>query len=242
MHRTYIASAVLIATATISSMRIIGQTPGQIPLRIEQPRVVNGRVTVELVNVGTRTIVAWGVTAQVKYADGTSRGHEVMTDGFEQSVRQYPNNPVLPPGGRYVLAFATGVANVTDVVTVASAATLVIFDDDTAMGDERRLERLFADRAVNERVLQQLETVLESAVKRSADPLSALHDAASQLAAIESAEVRRSPAFTEFDRKIAFALRSGQADAASAGPRLQQLRQEATSLRSVAVAHAQRRF
>ncbi len=79
-------------------------------------------------------------------------------------------------------------------------------------------------------------------VERSADSRSALHDAASQLAAIDSAEVRRSPAFTEFDRKILFAVRSGQVDPASAGPHLQQLRQEATFLRRVAVAHARRRF
>jgi hypothetical protein len=203
---------------------------------------VNGRAAVELVNVGTRTIVAWGVTAQVKYADGTSRGQEVMTDGFEQSVRKYPNSPVIPPGGRYVLVFATGVTNLTEAVTVAAAPTLVVLDDDTAIGDERRLESLFNARALNEQVWQQLQTVLESAATRLADPLSALHDAASSLAAIESADVRRSPAFTEFERKIAFALRSGQADAASAGTRLQQLRQEAALLRGVAVAHARRRF
>jgi hypothetical protein len=127
-------------------------------------------------------------------------------------------------------------------VTVTAAPTLVVFDDDTATGDETRLDRLFAARAVNEQVRRQLETLLESAVTRSVDPMSALHDAASQLGAIESAEVRRSPPFIEFDRKIASAVSSGQADAASAASRLQQLRQEATSLRRVAEAHARRRF
>ena len=65
---------------------------------------------------------------------------------------------------------------------------------------ERGLERLFAAKALNQQVWQQLETVLESDVKRSADALSAIEDVASQLAAIQSAEVRRSPAFEEFDR------------------------------------------
>jgi hypothetical protein len=113
MPPSYMAAAVLTAMVTFSSTRLIGLAPGPIPLRIEQSRVVNGRAVVELVNIGTRTIVAWGVSAQVKYADGTSRGQETMVDGFEQSVRKYSNGSVLPPGGRYVLVLA-GVTNLTD--------------------------------------------------------------------------------------------------------------------------------
>ena len=125
MPPSYIAAAVLIATATMPANRVIGQTPGHIPLRIEQPRIVNGRATIDLVNVGTRTIVAWGVTVQLNYADGTSREHEEMTDGFEQSVRKYSQSVVLPPGGRYVLVSAVGAPNGTEGVTVGSSASLL---------------------------------------------------------------------------------------------------------------------
>jgi hypothetical protein len=240
MHASVTAAAALTA-AIVCAPPIGGQRTAPLPLRVEQPRVVNGRATVEIVNVGRRPIVAWGVTAHVTYADGTSRGQEVMTDGFEQSVRNYPNSSVLPPGGRYVLVLP-GAASLTEALTVTAAPTLVVFDDDTAAGDEMRIERIFAHRAVNQQVWQQLDTLLESAIERSAGPVSALRDAASQLSAIESVDVRRSAAFDEFDRKIASALRSGQADGVSAAARLQQLRQETALLRSVAVAHARRRF
>ncbi len=161
--------------------------PDPLPLVVERAEVLSSdpvtarsdRISVSVHNTTDKTIVAWGVRTQVTFADGKTNGGGVSTDGFESRGLERRDSRVIPPDGRYTIARSSFPTNRTaeDVRAVTARATFVIFDDDTALGDERSISFHFTKRADNQRAWPVIERVFAEAMARTADPREALLDA-----------------------------------------------------------------
>lgn len=146
-------TAMLVTLAAVGWAGVLAaQSVGTATLVIESATIVEGQVQVTVKNAGKQTIVAWGVEARVAFADGTSQWLGATTDAYEAAVHKSPHSALLPPGGRYTLGLHAQVRNPEGAVGVSAAPTVVVFDDDRATGDERRVDYLFRDRARNQEI------------------------------------------------------------------------------------------
>jgi hypothetical protein len=126
-----------------------------------------------------------------------------------------------------------------EAVDLAATPTAVVFDDDSAEGDETFIERLFARRIVHQRFWRELEKVLDDVTSRATSPDTALPMIEAQVAAWTDSEIRNTAEYAETRRRIAAAtiLQLRQTPEQVVGA----LAQEAKRRRAEADAHAQRR-
>jgi len=119
---------------------------------------------------------------------------------------------------------------------VTARTTFVIFDDDTALGDERNITSHFERRAANQRAWPVIENVLADAMARTADPRQVLIDADTALEAVTDESTRQSDAYTRIRHDLGN-LRFTRDPAAL----LKRLVDEIRLRREAADAHFQRR-
>ena len=145
----------------------------------------------------------------------------------------------MPPRGRHTITFG-GLPNrrpATDVRAVAARAEFVIFDDDTALGDENTIIRYFKQRAENQRAWPMIDKAFTDAMARSVDPREAILDADTTLEAITDEGIRTTDAYTSIRRFLMVNLRNTRDPAAL----LKNVVDEIRIRRAAADAHYQRR-
>jgi uncharacterized protein (TIGR03435 family) len=177
-----------------------------LPLVVEASRVEPAnsptgslqQITVSLRNTGNRAIVAWGIRTRVELADGTSHPGGLWTDVNDVRDIQPADRRLIPPNGGYtavVPSFPTNRA-AKDVVSVAGEVTFVIFDDDTAMGDERMVRSAFERRLQSQRAWTLIEKAFTDAMAVHADPHAALVVAHQAVETIADESIKKSSAYT----------------------------------------------
>jgi uncharacterized protein (TIGR03435 family) len=221
--------------------------PEPLPLVVERAEVLpidpstrlSDQISVSVHNASDKTIVAWGVRGQATFADGKTSIVGNSSDGVEYRDLARRDSRVLPPDGRLTIN-AGGLSNrrqAKDVRAVTARATFVIFDDDTALGNERDIKFFFEKRAANQRAWPVIEKAFADAMARTADPRAALIGADQGLESITDESIRQSYAFTGIRRDLAMNLRLTPNPAAL----LQRLVDEIRLRREAADAHFQRR-
>ena len=73
-------------------------------------------------------------------------------------------------------------------VSIGARVTAVIFEDDTALGDEKEIEWLFARRALNHRTWPRVEKIVAAAIAEGGEARAVLDRIASALTAITEEE------------------------------------------------------
>jgi uncharacterized protein (TIGR03435 family) len=224
--------------------------PDPLPLVVERAEVLpsdavtrgSDRISVSVHNTTDKTIVAWGVRTQVTFADGKTNSGGLSSDGYESRGLERRDSHVIPADGRHTIALSGFPSNRTaeDVRTVTARTTFVIFDDDTALGDERIIGFHFAKRAENQRAWPIIEKVFADALARTSDPHEALIAAAEGLDAITDEEIRRANAYTGTRHNLTNNLRITRPTRAAAAL-LTRLVDETRLRRAAADAHYQRR-
>jgi hypothetical protein len=103
-----------------------------------------GQVDVTLKNGTQKTITAWAWSVEGKYVDGTSSSHTGTVDVLSDLLA--PNkNLVLRPATDRTFQDYLPLGQKGDPPTSAIAGlTLVVFEDDTAIGDQLEITRFFA--------------------------------------------------------------------------------------------------
>ena len=201
-------------TANTAASQDVANTEGaeRLPLVVERAEIAPGgpsaqgpdQISVSVHNAGDKTIVAWGVRSQITFVNGKTSGGGASSDGVEYRGLERRGSWVLPPGGRHTITFG-GLPNrraATDVRTVAARPAFVIFDDDTALGDENTIIRYFRRRAENQRAWPAIEKAFTDAMAQSSDSRQRLIDARTNLEAIVDAELQASEAYTSIHRDL----------------------------------------
>jgi uncharacterized protein (TIGR03435 family) len=222
--------------------------PDPLPLVVDRAEVLpidpltrlTDQIAVSVHNAGDKTIVAWGVRTHVTFADGKTSLGGVMMDHVEsKALPRHTDSKILSPDARMTIN-AGGLSNrrpAKDVQGVTARSTFVIFDDDTALGNERDIKFFFEKRAANQRAWPVIEKVFADAMARTADPREALIGADQGLESITDEGIRQSYAYTGIRRDLATNLRLTRDPPAL----LKRLVDEIRLRRQAADAHFQRR-
>ncbi len=230
----------LMATMMVAAVPCAVAAAQEQVLAVDHTEVVRGELAVTVHNIGGRTIMAWGVEGRVRFADGTSRRVRVTTDGYESGARGAKETSSLRPDGRYTITMHVPSSGTpSDVAAVTAMPTFMIFDDDSAAGDEEEISLLFRDRAVAQRGWQLLERILDESRIGSLDAASTLRTVQAEWEAIQDDEVRRSLAYMEIRRSLAYGV--ARPSSADANDFLGRFTTEANARRAAAEAHSRRR-
>lgn len=230
----------------VASAPVKAQPVPSLPLVVDEATVLPGdpedrdrwdQVSVTVRNPGKQTIVAWGVRGQIEFADGKTRPIGLSTDGAIVTLSQRGSS-VLPPDGRYtILGALPSNRPAKDVRSVTAEASFVIFDDDTALGDERSIGHHFAVRADNQRVWPVVAGAFLDAMNRWTDPREVIAAADQALAAIDDEAILKSMTYLSVRRVLGTALKYPRDYSVFLKSTLEEIR-----LRGKAAdAHAQRR-
>jgi hypothetical protein len=127
-----------------------------------------GLERVEVLNSGQRTILAWGVRFVVKRSDGT----RVQSGGFSvDSASSLPEDRLLSLApGQTTHNEGGGALALQETILTDGLVTFVIFDDDTALGDERELAFMFARRRTRQTFWRKMLAIVDDATSHPTDP------------------------------------------------------------------------
>lgn len=135
-----------------------------------------GNPRVEVQNRGTRTILAWGVKFELTFSDGRVEpgglsvdGASVPADDRTESVRPRRTTANLTGKNR-----CGGLVVPADTVISEGTVTFVIFDDDTALGDEHQIALTFDRRRQAQMFWRKMQEITEQAISQSTDAASVL--------------------------------------------------------------------
>jgi hypothetical protein len=149
-------------------------------------------------NRGDRTITAFGLRAEIRLADGTNTQTTLTVD---TAVSMRAANPeVLPPGNRFT--GSAGLVPPPSAVDVAAMPAAVVFDDDTALGDETLIARIFAGRAVHQRFWRLLEQIVSDVTQVISDADTALRTIDTRLEAAADADIAKTAVYAEIRRRM----------------------------------------
>jgi hypothetical protein len=144
------------------------------PCDLHQPESGNPRVEVR--NTGQRTILAWGVKFDLKQPDQEPERSGVSIDGALTPPESRKSS--LAPGATAANLNAANPCGgrVVPVSTIISGGlvTFVIFDDDTALGDEREISFAFDHRGNMQIFWLKMQAILDDATTREKDPATIL--------------------------------------------------------------------
>src|SRR5262245_45281896 len=141
MSVSFAAAAIAVALLIVAQDR-----PANLPLVVTQTWIDTtelplsageGFPRIEVLNTGQRTILAWGVRFVLKRPDGSTVGNSGL--GLD-SASVLPEDRVGSVGpGRTAHNEGGGAIVPADAMFSDVAVTFVIFDDNTALGDERTI-------------------------------------------------------------------------------------------------------
>jgi hypothetical protein len=154
------------------------------PLRPGEP---SRGLNVTLFNPGPKVVHGWSVQTMATFADGHTSYGGNTSDGHAYPVREDGSGgPIVVGGRRHLRSGYSSRAGATDApVSIGARVTAVIFEDDTAVGDEKEIEWLFARRALNQRTWPRVEEIVTAAIAEGGEPRTVLERIASELDAIK---------------------------------------------------------
>ena len=163
-------------------------------------------IAVRVRNQGQKTIVAWGVKTTLTDANGVVVHSGGGTDSYEYDVVALRDDSVLRPNDFRTIRMNRGRLRF-EPVSVTATPEYAIFDDNSAVGDERSIEMRFERRAQEAGGWRFVERVIEEALASAtaADAVLRLVDA--KLAAAPR-EIRDTSAGSQVPQRIRIALRS----------------------------------
>lgn len=179
-------------------------------------------IAIRVRNRGQQVIVAWGVRATVTDLNGVVVTTGGGTDGFEVGVVRLANNPVLDPNDSYTIRLSGARVGFSPVSVTTAFVTYAIFDDNSAVGEERSIEMTFERRARDAAAWQFVERALEEALANDAAPEDVLRLVEKKMAAAPKDVLNTSAGF-QVPQRIRIALR----DAADATALIETLKTEA---------------
>lgn len=132
-------------------------------------RPTEGNVVVTVLNTGQRTIFAWGYRFVLMHPDGTTEGRLGISGDAAAALPEGQQRAAIAPGARG--HSPPGGAGVSTTLRVLSGAvSFVIFDDDTALGDEFGIASIFRQRRIRQGFWQKMEAILDDATAHESDP------------------------------------------------------------------------
>lgn len=186
-------------------------------------------------NAGDRVITAWSFWAEIRFADRATQrsGNTIDTVAAGSGGKR----AVLTPAARYTQRMAFDLpSTATDVAAIPA---VVVFDDDTALGDEELISTVFRFRALRQRFWQALRKILADVTGQVTDSTVALQSIEAHLDAEADPDVRSIAVYTEVRRRISPDVISRLKQ--SPAQVLQQLAREAATRGAEADAHHHRR-
>lgn len=206
------------------------ETDDRLPAGMGFPRV-------EVLNTGNRTILAWHLRYVLMLPNGSTVGNSgfgvdsasVLPEDRTTSVA--PRRTVHNSGGG---AFVPADATFTD-----TAITFVIFDDDTALGNQREIDYYFSRRRARQVFWQRMLTIFNDATSRETDPSTVLSRIRERMEAESDPTFREGPYYNE----ILARMSARRMEPAGTTPQqvLDNLRTTITAQKANADAHAVRR-
>lgn len=197
---------------------------------------------VTLFNAGPRTIHAYGFRTVLTLPDGKLAQGGQSTDAYETRERHshpgYEDECSGPLAARRRCRASSTPRAAIDPVSAKAFVSFMIFEDDTAVGDEREIEFYFRHRALNHRAWPVIEGILNEALAASSDPLMVLFEFRERLARVADGEVKLSRAYQEMDRHLAINMKIPRDDQ---GPFLRSIVEMVKTRRADAERHHQRR-
>jgi hypothetical protein len=245
-----VTPTIIVATIWLSSSQGAGQTPTsstQIPIAFEEPKIFPAddaqrrpaRFAITLRNTGDRLIVAWGVSVEIRHANGRVSQRGRMTDSIEMLDLDTRGVPILPPNGSYTLTdYDAPGPDLSTPVDVAATATYVIFADDTAIGDEKLIADRFENRALRASIWLQAEQALQGALRAGGSPEQTLRAADALLEGVTDPAMRNSVTFAAARRLLA---QGSAGPSGTGGKTLERLRHEIPKRRQALQTHLSRR-
>jgi hypothetical protein len=129
--------------------------PGEPPLGL----------TITLFNPGPKVVHGWALQTMTTFGDGYTSHGGTASDGHAYPVREDGRGGPIPVGGRRLVrsGFSSRAGTAGLPVSIGARVIAVIFEDDTALGDEREIRWLFARRAANQRTWPRVEKIVAAA-------------------------------------------------------------------------------
>jgi uncharacterized protein (TIGR03435 family) len=176
-----------------------------LPLVVEATRIIppspaTGHIPdleVTVRNVGDRTIVAGGISTELRFTDDYVNRGGLSADGVEYVNLPQKKPLIIPPDGRYIFHMLSwqGGRSERDLVAAKAEPTFVVFDDDTALGDEREIRQCFTAREENHRAWPVIDRIFADAVARNANAHDVLVAAQTAIGAITDDAIKNTGAF-----------------------------------------------
>ena len=167
---------------------VLGQDPALPPSPLElvvesielaepfRPGEPSRGLTITLFNPGPKAVHGWSVQSMATFADGHTTYGGMQADAYAFPVREDGRGGPIVAGARRALregySYRTGTTDVP--VSVGARVVAVIFEDDTARGDEKHIQELFARRALNQRAWPIVQTIVDEARADGGDPRAVL--------------------------------------------------------------------
>jgi len=166
------------------------------PLRPSEP---SRGLNVTLFNPGPKAVHGWSVQTMATFADGHTSYGGTGSDGHAFPVREDGSGgPIVVGGRRHLRSGYSSRAGATDApVSIGARVTAVIFEDDTAVGDEKEIQWLFARRARNQRTWPLVEAIVTAAIAEGGEPRTVLERIALALEAIRDEDFQGTDAWAE---------------------------------------------
>jgi hypothetical protein len=194
-----------------------------------------GKIVVRVRNQGKRTIVAWGVYATLTDANGGVGRAGGGIDGFEYDVIVLRDDPVLRPNYTYTIRLHPSQRGF-EPVSATAFPDYAIFDDNSAVGDERSIELWFQRRAQHAAGWRFVEGAIKEALANATPADDVLRFVEAKLGAAPK-DIRDSPPGLQVVQRIRIALRSPE----SARSLVEELSAEAGTRAKAAAARSIRR-
>lgn len=132
----------------------------------DQEQHIGRRIATTVRNNGTKTIVAWGLRGELRLVGQLPRVIGFTVDGYEvQTGCVRGRGEVLAPDAQFteMLQFPTDELDV-QIEDMRISASAVVFDDDSAIGDQKDIGFFFDRRATSRREWAVAEKVLTAAM------------------------------------------------------------------------------
>jgi ribosomal protein S13 len=201
----------------------------------------HGVLSITVRNTSDQAITAWAIRGRVDYEDGKTERVGLSTDGFLFGFRTGvpPYEPrVFAPGSEMTSRLSAGRVGATIVRALSFVPTAIVFDNAQAVGDGQLIERIFANRQMEWRALEELDRVLNAESLRSFDPRSIVYTLEGQLEEITAADIRATLSYKQVRHNLSLTHDGDRTNEVAVRARLESIR--ATTRRNLGAARTHR--